>query len=309
MSLLDRQAKSGHITEALVHFNHAIGMSTDRASKVGMARTLFDGLNKLQTEWIVDQADQNLGEVKAFQTMILSELRPIATDSLVRSPELRSLVMLNPKVMDHDVLRDGGYRPHVAIDETLSRKATKIHRKLEKAYRELDANGGEAHDRAIKCVAELLYIIRSNIAHGEKTPYGPDLEKRERDEKVCTCVVPLQELLIDMILDHPSRKLVSYGTLAPGQANHAVTSDLKGEWEECIIQGTINQHDGLPRFSWKLDGSVQVAKLFTSDDLPNHWGRLDQFEGNEYRRQLIPAKTKVGIEIGYAYIAAEGSSD
>lgn len=304
MSLLDGLTTVGHMTEALFHFNHARGMSNGHPSKVGVAHTMFHGLNKLQTEWRMSQADQQLGEVKAFQEMILRGLSSDERDALLRSAEIQSLVALSPKIMDHDVLRRGGYRPDVAIEPNLVRDATEVHRKLENAHRDLRENREEIRERAIKRVTELLYVVRSNIAHGEKTPYGPDLNKRERDEQVCTCIVPLQELLLEMLLGQPSKKLISYSTLSPGQPNHSLISDLRGEWKACVIRGTMSQKDGLSRFSWEpIGGPEQPASLFMSDDLPSNWSRIDRFEGKEYRRQLVPAKTQAGIAIGYAYIA------
>jgi gamma-glutamylcyclotransferase (GGCT)/AIG2-like uncharacterized protein YtfP len=302
MSLLDRPDRMGHITEALNHFNHAKVMLVSHATKIEVARTLFDGLNKLQTEWLMSHDDEELKEVKAFQTMICRGIPSEAKNTLLESAEIQSLVVLNPKIMNHDILRRGGYRPDVAIDANLTKKATEVHRKLETAYRDLPANLEEIRERVIKRVAELLYVVRSNIAHGEKTPYGPDLNKRERDEQVCACVVPLQVLLVDMILGQPSKKLISYGTLAPGQPNHSLVSDLTGEWKECVIRGTMNQKDGLSLFSWDPNGAEQTAKLLSSDALQNNWDRIDQFEGKAYRRQMIPALTKAGIAIGYSYV-------
>jgi len=303
MSLLDGLITMGHMTEALFHFNHAHGMQNGHPSKVDVARTMFDGLNKLQTEWLMTQTDQQLGEVKAFQEMILRGLSTDERDTLLQRAEIQNVVSLNPKIMDHYVLRRGGYRPDVAIEPNLVKDATEVHRKLENVYRDFCRHSEEIRERIIKRVAELLYVIRSNIAHGEKTPYGPDLNKRERDEQVCTCIVPLQELLIDMLLGQPSKKLISYGTLSPGQPNHSLLSDLSGEWKECTIRGTITQRDGLSRFSWSPNDSEQTANIFTSEDLPDNWGRIDRFEGTGYRRQLIPAITQAGIAIGYAYIA------
>ena len=99
-------------------------------------------------------------------------------------------------------------------------KASEEHRRLKTAYGDLfSQRTPEVGDRVVKRAAEVLYIVRSNIAHGEKTPYGPDLEKTRRDEQVCSVVVPLQFLLIEMLLDFPSHKLFAYGTLRPGKPN------------------------------------------------------------------------------------------
>jgi len=68
MSLLAERETPGHLSEAVIHFNQALDESTSGASKVEVARSLFDGLNKIQTEWLVTQPDQQkIGEVKGFQ--------------------------------------------------------------------------------------------------------------------------------------------------------------------------------------------------------------------------------------------------
>lgn len=305
MSLLTNLNTMGHLTEALFHFNYALDIASRNTSKVETARTYFDGLNKLQTQWLMSQTDQKMGEVKTFQTMISCGLASDAKDAFLRSPEIQCLVSLSPKIMNHDVLRRGGYRPDVEIEQPLVIKASEVHQKLENAYRSFQEDSSEEIcERVIKRVAELLYVVRSNIAHGEKTPYGPDLKKRERDENVCACIVPLQELLLDMLLGQPSKKLISYGSLMPGQPNHVVVSDLEGEWQDCVIRGTINKINGLSRFSWNPTGPELSVCLFTSDDLSRSWERIDRFEGKEYRRQLIPAKIKIGIAIAYVYIDA-----
>jgi gamma-glutamylcyclotransferase (GGCT)/AIG2-like uncharacterized protein YtfP len=303
MNLLANKPMSGHITEAIVHFNYALDLKYRHSSSVDVAQAMFNALNKLQTEWLMNQSEQQIGEVKAFQAMILSGLPLQSRDAFLQTTQTRSIVTLEPKILNHDTLRRGGYKPDVPVDPRLAKDASEAHRKLETAYRDLEQVGtDEVSERVIKRLAELLYVVRSNIAHGEKTLYGPDLNKRERDEQVCACAVPLQELLLDMLFGLPSRKLISYGTLAPGQPNHSLISDLIGEWEECVIRGTMSQRDGLSRFSWNPNGSEQIANIFSSDNLPNNWDRIDRFEGAGYRRQLIPTRTQAGIAIGYAYV-------
>ena len=302
--MLANLTATGHITEAVSHFNYALDLKDRGSSKVDVARTMFDGLNKLQTEWLMNQPEQEIGEVKAFQTMILSGLHSEAKGDFLRSSQIQNLVSLDPKIMNHDILRRGNYRPDVPIEPHLAKDAAEVHRKLETAYRDFVQGGvDEVQERVIKRVAELLYVVRSNIAHGEKTPYGPDLAKRERDEQVCISVVPLQELLFDALLDRPSERLISYGTLAPGQSNHQLLADLLGHWEECVIRGSVHLVQGLSTFSWNPTGSEQKASLFTSEDLPMSWQRIDKFEGTRYRRRLVPTKTQAGIAIAYAYIA------
>lgn len=161
----------------------------------------------------------------------------------------------------------------------------------------------EVSERVIKRLAELLYVVRSNIAHGEKIPYGPDLAKKARDEQVCVSVIPLQQLLFDMLLGQPCKKLISYGTLAPGQSDHQLLSDLPGQWEECVIRGSVHLDQELCAYSWSPTGAEHKANLFMSQDLPMNWQRIDKFEGARYKRRLVPAEMQSGVTVAHAYVA------
>lgn len=112
-------AAMGHITEALSHFNYALDLISHSSSKVDVARTMFDGLNKLQTEWRMNQPNQQMGEVNAFQTMILSGLSSEDKDDFLQSAQIKNLVTLEPKILNHDILRRGGYRSDLSIEPRL----------------------------------------------------------------------------------------------------------------------------------------------------------------------------------------------
>jgi gamma-glutamylcyclotransferase (GGCT)/AIG2-like uncharacterized protein YtfP len=299
-SLLPNQMNLGHVIEAIVHFNQRRDVTG--SSKVEIARILFDGLNRLQTEWLLDQPEQDIGEVKAFQSMILDRLHAEARSALLRSNELRSVVAFEPKILNHDVLRRRRYRPGVDIEPSLAREASEIHRRLTKAFSELDGVDTGKEDRVLKRTAELLYIVRSNIAHGEKTPYGPDFAKRDRDEAVCTVIAPLQETLIDGLLDYPSRKLVVYGTLAPAQPNHHVVEGIDGTWTPCVVRGSVRHQLGFPVLSWNPSGPEVKAHLLVSADLPKSWLRIDAFEGSGYKRHLIPTIGNGEVIVANVYV-------
>jgi hypothetical protein len=49
---------------------------------------------------------------------------------------------------------------------------------------------------------------------------------------------------------------------------------------------------GFPALVWRADGPPVPVRLFESPDLPRHWARLDAFEGEAYRRIVVP------VEIG-----------
>jgi len=94
-------------------------------------------------------------------------------------------------------------------------------------------------------------------------------------------------------------KLFVYGTLAPGKQNHGVLSDLAGTWEQAIINGTLvnegwGAEHGCPGLIPSTDAPEIHGYLFTSNDLKNHWDRLDKFEGEDYQRELVSVKLSSG---------------
>jgi len=90
------------------------------------------------------------------------------------------------------------------------------------------------------------------------------------------------------------RKLAVYGSLAPGESNHHQLSQLDGTWlPGHAVRGERMSRGwgaalGFPAVRWSLDGPFVAAKLFVSDQLPEHWSRLDAFEGPEYLRLVVP---------------------
>jgi len=84
-------------------------------------------------------------------------------------------------------------------------------------------------------------------------------------------------------------RLVTYGTLAPGRVNHGQVSDLDGFWSQGIVRGHLIEEGwgadyGCPGITLDPEGTSVEVFIFESADLPEHWDRLDQFEGHEYRR-------------------------
>jgi gamma-glutamylcyclotransferase (GGCT)/AIG2-like uncharacterized protein YtfP len=304
MSTLGAGRELGHTAESLDHINEALDALEQSRSKTYIAERLFDGLNKLQTEWMINQPDQNLNEVRAFIEMILNGVPSTVRNHLLRSQELEALINLQPPIMNHYTLRRRQYRPGVEISSALRKEATEEHRKVASALRkwERDESDEEA-TRALKALAELLYIVRSNIKHGEKTPYGPDRGKADRDESVCAIVVPIQFMVIDVLLGAPSTKLVVYGSLAPGEANHELLADITGDWEQCYIRGAITESNGLRQLHGTQAGDEVTVHLFASKELPLLRQRLDSFEGASYKRRLIPARTVLNMQVANVYVA------
>jgi gamma-glutamylcyclotransferase (GGCT)/AIG2-like uncharacterized protein YtfP len=155
-------------------------------------------------------------------------------------------------------------------------------------------------------MADLLYVIRSNIAHGEKTPFGPDREKSARDKIVCRATVPVQEEILDELLDHPSQRLVVYGTLRPEAPNASMMEINEAKWLDCTIRGSIAERSGLRFFRANVSGEVHQVRCVLSHELPRQWDRLDAFEGSSYCRWLIPIAVGTDTTIANVYHDATG---
>ncbi|NRA28809.1 MAG: gamma-glutamylcyclotransferase [Parvularculaceae bacterium] len=110
-----------------------------------------------------------------------------------------------------------------------------------------------------------------------------------------------------MSIDH---RLATYGTLAPGRPNHHQLADLAGQWSTGTVRGTLVERGwgaemGYPAMIPSADGDAIDVHLFESVDLPQHWDRLDEFEGAEYQRTKINVETPAGAVEAWIYLDAQ----
>ena len=103
----------------------------------------------------------------------------------------------------------------------------------------------------------------------------------------------LEDKVLSAVLDKPETKLAVYGTLAPGEVNHSQLAGISGEWSDGFVHGELQAtgwgvEHGFPALAWRPAGPQVAAKLFVAPKLAEHWQRLDDFEGDGYRRILVP---------------------
>jgi gamma-glutamylcyclotransferase (GGCT)/AIG2-like uncharacterized protein YtfP len=94
-------------------------------------------------------------------------------------------------------------------------------------------------------------------------------------------------------------RLATYGTLSPGRINHHQLSPLKGHWQKGTVNGWHTEGGwgsalGFPALTLDPLGPTVDVHLFESQDLPDHWSRLDEFEGSGYRRVVTLVHTTEG---------------
>lgn len=108
----------------------------------------------------------------------------------------------------------------------------------------------------------------------------------------------------------PDTRLAVYGTLRPGQMNHHQLSSLAGTWERGTVRGKLFASGwgaalGFPGLILDPLGAVVNVELLESADLPQHWERLDEFEGSGYRRVVAMVKTEHGELSAWIYVLAD----
>lgn len=111
-----------------------------------------------------------------------------------------------------------------------------------------------------------------------------------------------------------SRTLAVYGTLAPGEPNHHIVAPLGGEWTHGVVEGELLSEGWAVALGYRAlrprpGGAVVAVQVLLSPRLADAWPALDEFEGPEYQRILVPVFAPVGerrlITVANLYAAAE----
>jgi gamma-glutamylcyclotransferase (GGCT)/AIG2-like uncharacterized protein YtfP len=107
-----------------------------------------------------------------------------------------------------------------------------------------------------------------------------------------------------------THRLFVYGTLAPGRPNAHVLEGVSGTWESATVRGRLLPNGwgaagGFPAIVLDDDEPEVHGLLFSSEELSEHWERLDHFEGEGYERVLTPVRFgSDGESHAYIYVLA-----
>ena len=109
------------------------------------------------------------------------------------------------------------------------------------------------------------------------------------------------EAFFDHMLDHPSHRLAVYGTLKPSGSNSVQLSSIEGEWLEGTVHGIVEQPGEYLEFTWDVSEPAVSVMVLSAPRLSEHFDRLDDFEGPDYLRILVPVEIDGMIEVCNIY--------
>jgi hypothetical protein len=162
-----------------------INSSRTRDEAIGRCEELSKALNKTWNAFFQyrsrvgalneteqrNAAEGERSDAQSFREFMLHGIDDRQSSEFCGSESLRRFAELAPHIMNHNILLRERYDPF-NITEDLRKKASAEHRQLLNAfqrYTELP-NDLPLREALLKKTATLLYIVRSNIAHSEKTP-------------------------------------------------------------------------------------------------------------------------------------------
>ena len=212
------EISSSFLDETITHVNTA----SSRRDPVGHCDGLCKALNKLFNAYYLyrhrtgalteTERDETKGrsDSQAFAQLLLTGMSYEQQKEFAQCHSVHRLAEFEPQVMSHYILLKNAHDPF-NISDALRKKACVAHKDMLNAFRR---TASKPDDRNLlhvflRRMATVVFIVRSNIAHSEKTPNGPDLEKVRRDRAICEITADVLHDLFDILFDHlsPSRCL------------------------------------------------------------------------------------------------------
>lgn len=103
------------------------------------------------------------------------------------------------------------------------------------------------------------------------------------------------------------KKLFVYGTLAPNKPNEHILKEISGTWKKATAKGNLHEKGwgakmGCNGIVLDKNGGDIDGLVYSSNELDKLWEKLDNLEGEEYRRVLTDVVLEDGnVEKVYIY--------
>jgi gamma-glutamylcyclotransferase (GGCT)/AIG2-like uncharacterized protein YtfP len=144
-------------------------------------------------------------------------------------------------------------------------------------------------------------------------PGTPNAASKSVGSSILRTMIPdlccSQENDVMLDTDAARSRLATYGTLAPGKPNHHQLAGLQGEWRQGTVLGHLVDKGwgaaaGFPGLVLDEQGGEIAVMVFESAELPAHWQRLDDFEGEGYDRVVVTVNAGGVSLLAYIYAIA-----
>jgi gamma-glutamylcyclotransferase (GGCT)/AIG2-like uncharacterized protein YtfP len=254
----------------------------------GALNQLATNLDKLPSPPIANSNPNRLTDERSrsetqMHASLVTQLSNEVQVRLLSDTAVAAFACFEPLVLDHSSWGMSQVRVEELSPQVVE-EASSQHREFRNAWLIWNSRGSGVRN-TLRALVRAVLVVRNNMAHGEKTPSGPDRERGERNRTVARTVLPVLEVMLDLVLDEPSRRLAAYGTLQRRQPNHSIVT-VPGQWSAITLNGSLWDESGLPAFQADATGEPVTAELFESVRLPELWESLDEFEGRRYTRRL-----------------------
>ena len=106
-------------------------------------------------------------------------------------------------------------------------------------------------------------------------------------------------------------RLFVYGTLVPGRVNDHELAAIRGTWAHATVRGHLHPEGwgaaaGYPGLILDDTATEVTGMVLTSEELDDHWPRLDEFEGEGYARVVTEVTLADGTTVAaQLYVLSE----
>ena len=173
---------------------------------------------------IIDNLETRERNLGSSNKVVLSEIIKGLSDdkkkAFLKSEELKHLVEIDPPIEEMSIYNDNGIFPEQA-NSNLKILTQKKHLELKRQYEQyIERNSGQT--KLIKKISSVLSMVRNNIAHGEKTPMGPDMNFNHRNKLIINVFIPfIKDVFFELLFNSPKNRICLYGTLRKGKSNYS----------------------------------------------------------------------------------------
>ena len=292
------------ITKIINHIN----IANDFKNPVEKCGKLFEALDiihyyyyefrKNLNQLSINEKHDNFFDREAYIQLMLKDFTKEEKKEIIFSDDFRNFLTFRPLIMDNEIVAKLTYNKTKVSDEEIQVQSNWVHKSLIDEYEKFKRRE-DSTDKIISKFSKLIYVVRCNIKHHGKYPYGPIKIEADRDNAVCKLVNNILLKILNILLGYPDKKVAVYGTLKKNGVNHSIIEKYNISPEMGHVKGYIEIKENLPYFIWDLDGEKIEVEMYHSLSEEN-FAELDKFE-SLYVRILIPVYINKNIVISNIY--------